>query len=106
MKPRHAATLALVGWYLMAPPLIKVGPDPRDARRDRVVPDSDAPLLKWNWAGSFDSIDACQRKQEKEIVKAQKLELAQPAAKRDRSVEMDFWKARCIASDDPRLKGK
>jgi hypothetical protein len=52
----------------------------------------------------FDSVDACERRQEEEIAKARKLERAQPAAKRDRSVEMDFWKARCIASDDPRLK--
>jgi hypothetical protein len=57
---------------------------------------------KWNWAGSFDAVDACRRNQEKEIVEAQERELAQPAAKRDRSVEMDFWEARCIATDDPR----
>jgi hypothetical protein len=95
---RHAAALALVGWYLMVPP--------RDARRDRVVPDSGAPLSNWFWAGSFDSVDACQRNQEKEIAKVQKLELAQFAARRSRSVKMDFWEARCIASDDPRLKGK
>ena len=93
---------ALAGCYLMVPP--RVGRDPRDARRDRVVPDSDAPLSKWYWAGSFDSLDACQRNQEKEIVKAQKRERAQAAAKRDRSVEMDFWEARCIATNDPRLK--
>jgi hypothetical protein len=106
MNSRHAAALALVGWYLMVPPSIKVGHNPRHAGRDRVVPYSDAPILKWNWAGSFDSVEACQRDQEKEIVKAQKLEPAQPAAKRDRSVETGFWEARCIASDDPRLKGR
>ena len=95
MNRLHAAALALVGWYLMMPP-----------RRDRVVPDSDASLSRWYWVGSFDSVAACQRKQEKEIVEAQKRELAQPAAMRDRSVEMDFREARCIASDDPHLKEK
>jgi hypothetical protein len=98
MNLRHAAALALVGWYLMVPPFIKVG--------DRVVPDSSALLSKWYWAGSFDSVDACERNQEGEIVKAQKRKLAQPTAKRGRSVEMGFWEARCIATDDPRLKGK
>jgi hypothetical protein len=98
MDARRVATLALLGWYLMVPPFIKVG--------ERVVPESSAPLSKWYWAGSFDSVDACERNQEREIVKAQKRKLAQPATKRGRSVEMGFWEARCIASDDPRLKEK
>jgi len=102
----RTAALALVGWYLMTPPFIRVGPDLRDARRDRVVPDSDAPLSKWKWSGSFDSLDACQRNQEKEIVEEQKLKLAQSVAERNRTVEMDFREARCIATDDPRLKEK
>jgi hypothetical protein len=71
MDARRVATLALLGWYLMVPPFIKVG--------ERVVPESSAPLSKWYWAGSFDSVDACERNQEREIVKAQKRELAQPA---------------------------
>ena len=108
MNIRHGAALALVGWYLMMPPFIRVGPDPRDPSRDRVVPDSDAPLRKWFWSGSFDSVDACQRSQEKEIAEMQTRSLAQPVppAEIDRNVEMAFREARCIASDDPRLKEK
>ena len=106
MNLRHAAALALVGWYLMTPPFISVGPNPRDASLDKSVPDSEAPLSKWQWSGSFDSVDACQREQEKEIAEAQNRELALPVAERDRGVEMDFWEARCIATDDPRLKEK
>ena len=108
MKPRHAAALVLVGWYLMMPPLVRVPPDPRDPSRDSAVPDSDAPLGKWFWSGSFDSADACQRSQEKEIAETQRRNSLSPSppAKVDRNVEVAFWVARCIASDDPRLKEK
>jgi hypothetical protein len=107
MNPRHAATLALVSWYLMMPPFIKVGPGPRDPSGDR-VPDSDAPLGKWFWAGSFDSVDACQRSQEKEIAETQRRNSlsSSPSAEMGRNVESAFREARCVASDDPRLKGK
>jgi len=100
------AEKALAACYLMVPPFPRLGWNLRDARADGVVPDSDAPLSKWYWAGSFDSLDACWRDQEKEIVKAQNRERAQPAAKRDRSVQKSFREARCIAIDDPRLKEK
>ncbi len=104
---RHAAALALVGWYLMLPPLIRVPPDPRDPGRDRVAPDSDAPLSRWFWSGSFDSADACQRSQEKEIAKTQRRNsLSSPPYEIDRNAEMAVLKARCIAADDPRLKEK
>lgn len=108
MKPRHAAALALVFWYLMMPPLVRVGLDPRDSSRDSVAPDSDAPLSKWFWSGSFDSVDACQRSQEKEIAKTQRRNSLSPfpPAEIGRNVEVAFWEARCIASDDPRLKEK
>jgi len=98
------AEKALAACYLMVPPFPRTGWNSRDARGDGVVPDSDAPLSKWYWAGSFDSQDACWRDQEKEIVKAQRREHAQPAGKRDRSVQKGFREARCIAINDPRLK--
>jgi|SRR5208282_15502 len=107
MNLRHTAALALVGWYLLVPPFIRVRPDPRDPSRDRVVPDSDAPLSRWFWSGSFDSADACQRSQEKEIAKTQRRNsLSSSPNEMDRNVEMAFLKARCIAADDPRLKEK
>jgi len=107
MKPCHAAVLALVGWYLMMPPFVKVGPGPRDPGRDR-VPDSDAPLSKWFWAGSFDSVDACQRSQEKEISRTQRRNSLSPSppAETGTNVKTALQRARCIDSDDPRLKEK
>lgn len=101
MNSRHAAALALVGWYLMMPPFIKVAPGPGDPSRDK-VPDSDAPLTKWFWAGSFNSVDACQRSQEKELAEIQRRNSSNPSP----PAELAFREARCIASDDPRLKEK
>ena len=48
MKPRHAAALALVGWYLMVPPV------------DGKSVDSDAPLSKWTVYATSDSARKCE----------------------------------------------
>jgi hypothetical protein len=48
MKPRHAAALALVGWYLMVPPRVyNAG--------NMLHIEIKAPLSKWERWGSFDS---------------------------------------------------
>lgn len=47
MNPRHAAELALIGWYLMVPPL---------PGEQEVVP----PISQWALEYSFDSAAACQ----------------------------------------------
>jgi len=51
MKALHAAALALVGWYLMAPPMYLPTYDV----------DVDAPLSKWKIVGSFDTADECNQ---------------------------------------------
>jgi len=57
MKPRHAAALALVGWYLMRPPLTQTGPDTYN-----LPPDTSAPLSKWTYqtVDHFDSEEECK----------------------------------------------
>ncbi len=40
MNPRHAAALALVGWYLMVPPMTQVRGHPAAL--------TEAPLGRWN----------------------------------------------------------
>jgi hypothetical protein len=57
MKPRHAATLALLGWYLMIPPLTQKGPDTFG-----LPPDTSAPLSKWTYARTdlFDTKEECE----------------------------------------------
>src|ERR1700722_15020161 len=57
MKPRHAAVLSLVGWYLMLPPLTKKGPDSYD-----LPPDTSAPISKWTYSvlDHFDTEEECK----------------------------------------------
>jgi hypothetical protein len=87
MKPRHAAALALVGWYLMIPPR---GHDPQTF-------DDHAPLASWFVFSAHDAAHECEgakflnregHKQSGDPMKA----------------AMDS--AQCIATDDPRLKEK
>lgn len=84
MRFRHAASLALVGWYLMLPP---VKDTPQAARQ--------APLREWTIIGSFDTATQCHQR---------KVEVERTLSKSDAP---DF-KGRvlntlCIATDDARL---
>jgi hypothetical protein len=89
MKPRHAAALAIVGWYLMAPP-------PQDLH---------APISKWVMKGSYDTADACFADRaliggnaDLRAIQRRKAGLTAP--------DDPDSAALCIASDDPRLKEK
>jgi hypothetical protein len=53
MKLRHPATLALVVWYLMRPPLPHL-----NAHSIRVDPA--APLARWKIAGTFPTQKECE----------------------------------------------
>jgi len=87
MKPRHAAALALIGWYLMTPPM-DMRP-PLDVTRV----DRDAPLPRWGIVESFDSASACEKKRSRlQGQSGQAYHL--------------FLGAICVSMDDPRLKGK
>jgi hypothetical protein len=90
MKPCQAAALALVGWYMMMPP-----PDPLD----RLHANFDAPLSQWRISRAFDNAEDCNnfRDQWQDYAKRKNL-----------SSRMQDAAAfsQCVASDDPRLKGK
>jgi hypothetical protein len=91
MKSRHAAALALVGWYLMFPP---IDPKTRFRSFDPTVteqqPDLKAPLHTWWIADTFDSLDQCRA-----------------AITSMKPKPTGFWSnIRCVSSDDPRLKGR
>ena len=107
MNPRHAAALALVGWYLMIPPGANNG-----------LP-FDAPISQWRHIGSLDSAAECERiltKLRNDSSAETKPEIKAWHAKYDDvhtgrvlhalAVEKTTKAAQCIASDDPRLKGK
>ena len=105
MKPRHAAVLALVGWYLMMPPIKGNLPD--------LKTDTDAPLSRWQQRGAYDTAKACEEKLEV-LQGADGLTEAESklsAGKNVTAKELQILSApinyaRCVATDDPRLKEK
>ena len=93
MKPRHAAAFALVGWYLITPPWMYRSEDlSRPVAQRHYEPNPDAPYSHWRIQEGFDSAEKCAsvRKSWSGAV----------------SAENNWFYAVCIASDDPRLKGK
>jgi hypothetical protein len=126
MKPRHAAALALVGWYLMTPP-----PEINPVTHLRRLALS-APFGYWQDEGSFDSAKECNAALESNI--KWHMQVAAKIYNEHRSDQQESTldeqmdqvsnspkgfshglrhygltaaeNARCIASDDPRLKEK
>jgi hypothetical protein len=89
MKLRHAAALALVGWYLVIPP----------TSRDYPSGDVDAPLSEWAKRPT-----TYRDKAECEHVLDQQRRLWNA---KNRQLKVRFFKqAQCVATDDPRLKEK
>jgi hypothetical protein len=114
MTLRHAAALALVGWYLMFPHLRdadeaatrlktfeslskKVQPNGRPPAS--VFFNLDAPLGQWSIAGSFDTAASCEKTRGQFVYEA----LKHRSSPID---EADYMSGQCIATDDPRLKAK
>jgi hypothetical protein len=98
MNFRHAAALALVGWYLMLPPLhsaeLKPLPD-KSYLLDWKTPNRPPPLATWEIVGSYDSARECAE--------------AMSTIRRGSSsppLPLEWGMALCIATDDPRLKEK
>ena len=99
MNLRHAAALALVGWYLMMPP-----------GNLNTCPDSNTPISEWEVSASFDTATQCtsaKNKQWNDAFHAQ----AKVGFKGQCGGGFDpLWsklmQAECIATDDPRLKGR
>ncbi len=117
MNLRHAAALALVGWYLLRPP----GPN-------NGAPDLSAPLSQWTNSGSFYNVEECERMRDSRTDLGErrvheikeKIDAAQqqaiPSKDNLRTLRENFENARtfwmqysysqCVASDDPRFKPK
>ena len=103
MNPRHAAALALVGWYFIMPPT-------RTSPKGIVNMDIKAPLSRWQIVGRFDSTKDCNespdqlRKMQRETENPN----ISPVENRNEEGAMNILlaKSQCIASDDPRLKEK
>jgi hypothetical protein len=99
MKPRHAAALALVGWYLMLlPPQTSKSP---------LRFDENAPLNKWYIAGGFDTAAECEAyKSEANGRWLRALEPSHLDAKTISDVRLYQAQERCVAASDVRLKSK
>ncbi len=98
MKFRHA--VALAGWYLIVPPA------GRTARVGLAMP-----LSQWTTVGAFDSAAKCESGKRKGLpliekrIKKNAEKAGAPA--HDSDVQLLAQSLlRCVASDDPRLKGK
>jgi len=92
MKPRHAAALALVGWYLMVAP------------RDGELNPIKAPLSAWEQSQAFDSAKACDYAAgEANANWTSKWFAKNPGRVPDWTEDRPF--ANCFATNDPRLKG-
>ena len=100
MAVRHAAALALVGWYLMIPPT------PQDPS---LLADPTPPLSVWFLKQSFDTAKECQRAQRAEDHQA---ELEMHDIAKANAIETNIERvqilmqsifSKCIATDDPRL---
>ncbi len=131
MKPCCAIALALMGWYLIAPPAL----DPQTQNTSLYV-DPSAPLLKWDTLGTYASKLKCElarRDRLSRLVKAAEEDereaaaLAREAADLSRQQPIDSEKvddlsfralmtlfkeqavqrevlSKCIASSNPHLK--
>jgi hypothetical protein len=94
MNLRHAAALALAGWYLMLPPPRTVG--------DHFKTNFYAPLSKWTRLRTFDLQSQCEAAREAYQQKPTgNLVIMLGAAEAQATTKA----ARCVATDDPLLKG-
>lgn len=113
MRLRHAAALALVGWYWLAPPLIFTAS--RESPSGKLANGVGAylPLNQWDNIRAFDHADECETARSDMLdsivgVAARAEKSAQLSAARKRAnkaVWAEWDLSVCIASDDPRLKG-
>jgi hypothetical protein len=93
MALRHAAALAVIGWYLMVHPVVSGG--------GTIYADRSVPLARWKIGSTYDTeqqfLDA-----KAEAVEAAKREQGEAEAY---ALEAAYY-SECIVSDDPRLKAK
>jgi hypothetical protein len=114
MKPRHAAALALVGWYLMMPTVNRSAP----GSPSRIMPPG-MPLSYWDNASAFDTAESCNSAREarnktgKEMLEKMKTDSGRELLQKEPdggaalvAIATADTNAQCVASDDPRLKEK
>ena len=103
MKPRHAAALVLVGWYLIGSPI-------RTPKDDKPYLAEHAEYGSWKVLHRFETQDECETVRNRAAKYARRGELVvfpDNFPVRDTALSLaQEADIECIASDDPRLKGK
>lgn len=84
MRIRHATTVALVGWYLIAPPYKYGGAD------------DSPPMSKWDKLGSYSTAEEC-------VSELQEFRIDEGINIAPKIAQLAN-EPRCIRADDPRLK--
>ena len=95
MKLRHAAALALVGFYLMVPPY-----------SERPIPLKNLPpLSKWSIYQRYNTLDECR--QVRSDITSGWLQDSPPdfVQRFGNNFKSTFARAECVVTNDPRLKG-
>ena len=87
MKLRHAAAVALAGWFLITPPPQSNGHY-----------DTSAPLSKWKIEGGAGTREQCKETQA--LLSARAIKEGRP------SDIVEIKHAQCVSMDDPRLEGE
>jgi hypothetical protein len=113
MNPRHAAALAIVGCYLMIPPMCA------DQRVSLFCRETADPLGQWTIQDKFDTEQECNAKLSSWRGYANRNPFTvcaggygdcwsslTPLQRRVVNDQADANKAKCISSDDPGLKKK
>ena len=105
MHLRHAAALALVGWYLMWPPLRVTWLDWLKGSSSESL-QKYAPLSEWSVHKAFSSPAECNAAQAAEVQDTMNdLQKDQSNDQLKIPAESAIY-SQCIATDDPRLKGR
>jgi len=119
MNSRHVAALAMMGWYLMLPPLV----DPVGDQPDSIFADESGQIYAYGWikeadlraplstwrrgAKVLDSQSACEAARSKllQIAEAGRQRAVDHPDKRGaQKLARFFGSVVCVSADDPRLK--
>jgi hypothetical protein len=101
IKLGHTAALAVIGWFLMAPPTY---PGPNGS----FVTKTTVPLGLWQNIGSYDQDADCEDER-RAFLDLRRSEPSSSSSFAQEPLEVKLsivssWSAVCVAGDDPRLK--
>ncbi len=114
MKLRHAAALALVGWYLMVSPPDSNNPVQIFTFQDKngqlsvdevFAPNLNAPLSEWHHGSIFASRNDCEATRQR-LRSTIERHRQKSTTRSEDAFDTTLTSAGCVRTDDPRLKEK